>query len=40
MVSVKKKFRGVRQNLKRARAYLDRKVYDRFWKYLKRSERL
>jgi len=40
MVVFKKKFRGIRQNLKRARAYLDKKVYDKFWKYLKREKRL
>jgi hypothetical protein len=40
MVTLKRRFRGVRQNLKRARAYLDRKLYDRFWRHLKKEKRL
>jgi hypothetical protein len=37
MVVLKKRFRGIRQSLKRARAYMDRKIYNKFWKYLRRK---
>jgi len=36
MVTIKKRFRGVKQSLKRARAYWNRKMNDKFWKILKK----
>jgi len=40
MVTVKGRFRGVKQNLKRFRVSWGRKIYDREWKIWKKEKKM
>lgn len=39
MVTVRKKFFHVRQNMNRFRSYWERKIYDKYWRINKREKR-
>ena len=39
MVTIKRRFRGVRQDLKRNREHFEEKIYDKYWKMMKKERK-
>jgi hypothetical protein len=40
MVTIKRRFHGVKQGLKRTRIHFENKIYDKFWKMMKKERKI